>query len=59
MLVKQIMIFGNGNSFPVCPKCKSTFEYEYQSYCDRCGQCLNWDEYEKAEIINKYLLYEK
>ena len=29
--------------YPVCPRCGSTMEREYQSYCDRCGQRLSWD----------------
>ena len=28
--------------FPVCPQCGRTMEREYQPYCDRCGQCLDW-----------------
>ena len=37
--------------FPVCPQCGRTMEREYQSYCDRCGQCLDWDNFSKATII--------
>lgn len=25
-------------------KCNMTIEREYQSFCDRCGQRLNWDK---------------
>ena len=28
--------------YPVCPRCDSTFEREYQQFCDRCGQRLGW-----------------
>lgn len=28
-------------TFPVCPRCGITIEREYQSFCDRCGQCLD------------------
>lgn len=28
--------------YPVCPRCKRTFEREYQKFCDRCGQRLAW-----------------
>ena len=38
-------------SFPVCPRCGRTMEREYQPYCDRCGQCLDWDNFSKATII--------
>ena len=51
MQVKQIVVHRNQNSFPRCPKCKLTMEREYQAYCDRCGQCLSWDDFENAEII--------
>lgn len=37
--------------FPVCPQCGRTMEREYQSYCDRCGQRLDWDNFSKATII--------
>ena len=37
--------------FPVCPQCGRTMEREYQPYCDRCGQCLDWDSYQKAAIL--------
>ena len=38
-------------SFPVCPQCKTTLEREYQTYCDRCGQRLDWNSLDKADII--------
>ena len=37
--------------FPVCPQCGKTMEREYQPYCDRCGQCLDWNNFSKATII--------
>ncbi len=37
--------------FPVCPQCGVTMEREYQSFCDRCGQCLDWKNLSKAAII--------
>lgn len=38
-------------SFPICPKCGCTFEREYQSFCDRCGQRLDWSDFEKAVLV--------
>ena len=38
-------------SFPVCPRCDVTLEREYQSYCDRCGQHLNWRGYGKTTTV--------
>ena len=26
-------------------------EREYQPYCDRCGQCLDWSAFSNATII--------
>lgn len=49
----RLFHFPTGDSvFPVCPKCGSTLEREYQSYCDRCGQWLSWTELEKAHVLN-------
>ena len=34
--------------YPVCPYCKLTLDREYQHFCDRCGQELDWKDYSKA-----------
>ena len=49
--VVQILLLKNGDCFPVCPRCGITLEREYMSYCDRCGQCLEWKEYKKAILV--------
>lgn len=49
--VKKILVCENGDGFPVCPACKKTIEREYQSYCDRCGQKLNWRYFNEAKVI--------
>lgn len=49
--VTDILVLGNGYCFPVCPRCGITLEREYMHYCDRCGQCLEWSKYNKAEIV--------
>ena len=36
--------------FPICPRCGSSLEREYQAYCDRCGQCLAWQHFHAAII---------
>lgn len=53
MNVSEVYMFRNGSSYSVCPRCKHTMEREYQSYCDRCGQALNWEDFEKSLIILK------
>ena len=49
--VTEVIRFSNGYAFSVCPRCKITLEREYQSYCDRCGQCLDWNDFENAKVI--------
>ena len=54
MSVAQIRCFHSIcglTGFPVCPQCGRTLEREYQPYCDRCGQCLDWKDFSKATII--------
>ncbi len=54
MRVTHIRCYGGRYSlmsFPVCPRCGVTMEREYQSYCDRCGQCLDWTGFSKATVI--------
>jgi len=51
LAVKEILMFSNGDCFPLCPRCDTTLEREYQHYCDRCGQCLDWKEFYRAKIV--------
>ena len=44
MPVKKYQLLGKTDLFPVCPRCRNTMERDYQSFCDRCGQCLEWLE---------------
>lgn len=50
MQVIECVMWANNCVFPICPKCRSTMEREYQAYCDRCGQKLSWKKYCKAKI---------
>ena len=45
----QDSLFGT-TCFPVCPRCRVSLEREYQRYCDRCGQALNWSMYSQARL---------
>lgn len=40
------------DGFPVCPQCAITMEREYQRFCDRCGQSLDWHTYKDACLLN-------
>ena len=39
-------------AYPICPRCDTTLSREYLSFCDRCGQRLNWGHFAKATIID-------
>jgi len=51
LAVTEILLLLNGDAFPVCPRCRITLEREYQRFCDRCGQHLDWDNFDDAEIV--------
>ena len=40
-------------AYYICPRCNMTMEREFMAYCDRCGQCLGWEHYRKAVVIEK------
>ena len=50
MTITKVIVFPNGNAYPVCPHCNISLEREFQNYCDRCGQALNWKQYSNAVI---------
>lgn len=54
MLVEEVMVFETwfGKSgYYICPRCKITMDREFISFCDRCGQKLDWKNYRKAKIV--------
>ena len=51
MSIREIKCLRNGDAYPVCPRCHITMEREYQNFCDRCGQALDWDAFEGALIV--------
>lgn len=51
MPITEIHVYWNYNSYSVCPRCKATMEREYQAFCDRCGQRIDWSRYEDAEVV--------
>jgi len=55
MAVTEVVLFArNTYPYPRCPRCRRTMEREYMSYCDRCGQKLDWTHFEeKALVISK------
>ena len=54
MLVKEVIVFPelpNEGGYYFCPRCQTTMERDFMKYCDRCGQCLDWSQYEQAEVV--------
>lgn len=54
MVVNKILIFYNcygETGYYVCPRCEVSLERDFVSYCDRCGQALDWKQYKKATRI--------
>lgn len=38
-------------SYPLCPRCNTSMDREYMRFCDRCGQKLNWEYIDHAQVI--------
>ena len=54
MPVTEVMVFDTVHGktgYYVCPRCNITMEREYASFCDRCGQRLNWKDCRNAKIV--------
>ena len=55
MRVTEVMVFDTPvygkTRYYVCPRCKITMEREFVSFCDRCGQHLDWKDYRKVKVI--------
>lgn len=49
--VKEVLIFPQGDSYPICPRCGSSMPREYMNFCDRCGQRLSWHTYDHATEV--------
>ena len=50
MQVKVVCSYRWGAEFPKCPRCGITMEHEYQLFCDRCGQMLNWSGFDDVGV---------
>lgn len=46
------------NAYPICPTCKISFEREFQCYCDRCGQKLDWTGFNYDTCIRRFAPYQ-
>jgi predicted amidophosphoribosyltransferase len=56
MQVSEIVVFRfnphdfSENAYPLCPRCGCPLEYDYQHFCEQCGQKLKWTYYYKAKV---------
>ncbi len=50
MSIRESILFPGDLIFPICPRCDVSLEREYQNYCDRCGQALDWNKYDTVPI---------
>jgi len=48
--VTKIAVYARNDTYPICPRCSTSLDREYMSFCDRCGQKLNWDLFEYATV---------
>lgn len=48
--LQAIRYLSGYTTYPICPRCGSSMEREYVSYCDRCGQALDWSQLSLAAI---------
>lgn len=54
MSVNEVMAFDTWfgkTGYYVCPRCKITMDREFMSFCDRCGQKLDWKYYRRVRVI--------
>lgn len=52
--VTEAARYRSGDIFPVCPQCGCALEREYQAFCDRCGQRLDWEGFEDAVVMQSF-----
>lgn len=47
--VKKIYVYPDNCFFGVCPRCNNSIDREYQTFCNCCGQRLDWSKLDEAE----------
>ena len=52
MQVRGRVVFLNGDSYPICPRCDDLVDREYLRFCDQCGQRLGWDFFDFVQTIH-------
>ena len=46
------VVYRSGSFYAACPQCRQAIEREFQSYCDSCGQCLDWCKFDNINIFD-------
>lgn len=54
MPVVERVAYRSGDAYPLCPRCRIPLDREYQRFCDRCGQRLEWKDYDRARILVRF-----
>ena len=49
--VRYVRTTAGLTGFAVCPRCRGSLEREYQTFCDRCGQRLDWTGFARAVVL--------
>ena len=49
--VRQMLVCYNDETYPICPRCKTSFDTEYINFCANCGQHLWWRAYKHAKKV--------
>ncbi len=50
MRIKEAILFSDGYVYYCCPRCNVTLDREFVSYCDRCGQKIDWEKHRQAKL---------
>ena len=50
MRIKDAILFGDEYICYCCPRCNISLDREFISFCDRCGQKLDWTKYRQAKL---------
>lgn len=54
MAVTELAVYRGGSAYPLCPRCRIPLDREYQRFCDRCGQRLEWKDYGQARLVVRF-----
>lgn len=50
--ITTAVVYQDNSIYYHCPRCGTPIEREFQAFCVKCGQHLNWNNYEEAIITS-------